>query len=92
MSVFLFKKTMWPFFTPGTPEYHHKRQGSRSDLNEFDKLMYDWGIDVITKNFGVTIAPQQPRYKKYWGYLLGALGICVGTYCYVKYAQKGASK
>lgn len=63
-------------------------------LNPGNKELYESGIDFMKKHLGVTILPpqQQPWYKKYWAYLLGALGVCVGTYCYVKYTQTGSGK
>lgn len=59
-------------------------------LSNTNKAVYDWGVKIAHKKFGIQIVPriEQPWYKRYLGYILGTLGICIGTYCYVKYAQK----
>jgi len=47
-----------------------------------DKALYNWGIKVMTNDFGVQIMPKQPWYKRYWYYILGKFGVCAtGAYC-----------
>jgi hypothetical protein len=52
-------------------------------LTDMDRKVYNEGMFIINE-----ILPKKPWYKRYFGYMLAALGICVGTYCYMKYKQK----